>query len=152
MNVYNELKNLKFVSWPVLLFGLEMEIISKKDIEDYAMDLLNKNNTYLNILLLADASRYDIEDLKVMLLEQIKKETFNNKEELDKLKLAAMVSIDSSIFSEEKKCEMLQEVYAMFDYPEDMLDCSIYSQSSVPPLQAMNILVKKLKQKFFIPS
>ena len=68
--------------------------------------------------------------------------------ELDKLKLAALLSLDESRISEEEKCKKLQELYATFDYPHDMSECSIYSVTSKSsPLEAMRSLIIYLKQK-----
>ena len=68
-------------------------------------------------------------------------------ESLDKWRLAHLLCIASSSDSLDEKVCKLQEVYAEFGYPEDMISCSIYSSEHVCPLEAMNAVIKKLKQK-----
>ena len=67
--------------------------------------------------------------------------------DLDKWRLAFFLCIGRSGDSEENKVCRLQEVYADFDYPEDMALCSVYSQGEVSPLVAMSWVVKKLQSQ-----
>jgi hypothetical protein len=58
-------------------------------------------------------------------------------------------SIEESNMSEEEKSDKLQELYADFDYPDDMSDCSIYSMRVADPvLKCMHNLIMSLKKKY----
>ena len=69
---------------------------------------------------------------------------------LNKLKLAALLSLKESTISNKEKCDRLQELYADFNYPDDMSECSIYSTSQISPLEGMNNLIAKLKDKYSV--
>lgn len=150
MSIYKYLKKLKLVSWPTLLIGYEKGLILKRDIEDYAVLLLCQPNFFeQNTALLANASNYDDNEIKDLILKQLDLKTFVREVEIDKLKLAALLFIEKSVITDDDKCNKLQELYADFNYPEDMTECSIYSiNTSISPLKAMHKLITTLKKKY----
>jgi len=104
-----------------------------------------------------DANRRDIpviaggeylsdEELLGLLLQQIERPV--GASDLDKWRLAFLSCIEASNDTDDEKISRLQEVYADFDYPEDMASCSIYSQDSLPPLIAMHNIIKFLRGKY----
>lgn len=151
MSIYSQLKKLDLVTWPTLLVGFENQFVSKEDIADYAISLLEKSSDCgANVALLACASDYDIWEIDDMLKKQIVLEDLVKEVEMDKLKLAALLSLKESTLSEKEKCDKLQEIYSIFNYPDDMAECSIYSNSSTSPLQAMHNLIIALRKKYAI--
>jgi len=74
--------------------------------------------------------------------------TTDSAADLDKWRLAFLLCIEASDDSDEDKVNKLQEVYADFDYPEDMASCSVYSQDNVSPLVAMSQVVQELRERF----
>ena len=44
----------------------------------------------------------------------------------------------------------MQELYAEFDYPEDMQECSIYHNSKISPIEAMHLLIASLKKQILL--
>jgi hypothetical protein len=147
---YNQLKKLNLISWPTLFVGFETHWISKQDIEDYAVSLLEKSaDLEINIALLACANDYDVFEIRHMLKKQFDSKNLIIEVEMDKLRLAALSSLKESTLSEEEKCDKLQELYAIFNYPDDMSMCSIYSANTqYSPLEAMHELILFLKHKY----
>ena len=70
--------------------------------------------------------------------------------DLDKWRLAFLLCIESSEASDEIKLSQLQEIYAEFNYPLDMMSCSIYSQDNIAPLVAMHQVVEGLRKRLFV--
>lgn len=63
---------------------------------------------------------------------------------LEKWRLARLLEIDLCDLPEEGKLVALQDVYAEFDYPEDMRGCSIYAATDERPLDVMRSVISKL--------
>jgi hypothetical protein len=149
IRIYDQLKKLNLINWATLFVGFEKGLITKNDIADYAVYLLsNKSNFEQKVALLADANNYDEYEIKNMILSQIDPKNIVKETEIEKLKLSALISLDELKLSEEKKCDKLQELYIVFDYPEDMSECSIYSNNKNSPLGAMRNLIMSLKKKY----
>ncbi|MDO6583866.1 DUF2247 family protein [Photobacterium sp. 2_MG-2023] len=142
------LKELNLVCWSTLLVGLQRGWAKKSDIAAYATSLLSADldNGDENIAVLAGADSLDDSEIKCLLL-QVGGST-DAPEVIEKWRLATLTALSGSVLSEEEKIDKLQELYAEFEYPEDMASCSIYSQDSVDPLVAMSEVISSLKKKF----
>lgn len=142
------LKELDLVCWSALFVGLQKGWATKSDIADYATSLLSADldNGDENIAVLAGSDSLDDSEVKGLLL-QVGGST-EDPEAIEKWRLATLIALSESVLRKENKIDKLQELYAEFDYPEDMSSCSIYSQDSVDPLAAMSGVISALKQKF----
>jgi hypothetical protein len=94
MDIYAQLKKLNLVSWPTLLVGFKNELISQQDIEDYAVQLLQEYEApNLSISLLASARDYSEHEILNMIESQLDISKVEQDVEMDKLRLAALISI-----------------------------------------------------------
>lgn len=149
IQIYNQLRKLNLVTWPTLFIGFDIGLISKYDIENYALCLLSKNDEFeQNVALLANAKNYDEYEIKDMILSQLDLMEISKENEIEKLKLAYLMNIYESKISEQEKYDELQKLYVIFNYPNDMSECSIYSNSKNSPLDAMCDLILLLKNKY----
>lgn len=147
MTAINELKKLGLICWPTLLVGQQKGWVSKSDIADYAMSLLaDENCENEDIAVLASANTLNDSEVNG-LLQRMSREVSSDAGVLDKWRLAILMALNNSDLSEVEKINRLQELYAEFDYPEDMKSCSIYSQDAVDPLSAMREVIDSLKQQ-----
>ena len=149
------LARLGLLSWHVLLLGWEKGWVTRDDIIDYAVHLLaaNKDQGDENIAAIAAGENYSNDELKQFITSLTKHReggllAENAGAEIEKWRLAQLISINESELSEEEKLQRLQDVYAEFGYPEDMASCSIYSQDNIDPLLAMVRVITALKEKF----
>jgi len=101
-----------------------------------------------DVAVIAGGEYLNDEELLGLMLKQAEKT--DDIYELDKWRLAFLLSVEMSVDSDEDKVSRLQEVYADFNYPEDMSSCSIYSKDDMSPLVAMQNLVKELRVRFII--
>lgn len=151
INIINELKRLNIISWYAILLALDKGWITKKDIEDYSVYLLSSPDFYNdNVAVLANALSYSEREVKDQILQLCDEVQFNKNSEIQKLKLAALSYLANSGYPKEEQCNMLQELYAEFDYPEDMQECSIYHNSKIPPIEAMKLLITSLKKQILL--
>jgi len=143
------LKQLNLLCWPVLVIGFQKKWVSKNDIEDYAISLLdNDPDQCNNISILASAGfleSYEIETLLLKINLHIEPA-----EALDMWRLAVLITLKNANYPDDQKISELQQIYSEFEYPEDMQTCSIYSQDNIDPLIAMSDVIKLLKNKFSI--
>jgi hypothetical protein len=132
----------------VLFIGQQNGWITKSDIADYAVNLLSLglDNGDENIAVLAIAESFDDSELRDLLL-QVGGEA-EKTDSVEKWRLAELIALCESALSDEEKLNRLQDLYAKFDYPEDMSSCSIYSQDSVNPKVAMLNVISSLKRKY----
>lgn len=141
------LKQLNLINWAVLFTGFQRGWIIKSDISNYSVSLLSDSldDGDENIAVLASADSFDDSEVKELLLKI--SDQYSEPEIIERWKLAMLITLNESGLSEEEKIDRLQELYAEYDYPEDMSSCSIYSQDSVPPLKAMSDVILSLKGK-----
>lgn len=139
------LKNLGLLCWSTILLGLGKGWVSRKDVIDYAVDLLVNGNGDENVAIIAAGETLRDDELLKLISNQVKQS--DNTDTLDKWRLAHLISIAESNEDVQTKLDRLQEVYANFDYPEDMASCSIYFQGEIDPLVAMMHIVEELKSK-----
>ncbi len=139
------LENLGLLSWSTILLGLRNGWVSRKDLIDYAVDLLVNGDEDEDVAIIAGGG--SMEDDELFDLVSNKAGQFDNNATLDKWRLAHLLQIAESDDDEQTKLDRLQEVYSNFGYPEDMASCSIYSQDENDPLVAMMQVVEKLMKK-----
>lgn len=145
MSPIKVLINLGLLCWSTILFGLGKGWVSRKDVVDYAVDLLVNGNDDENVAIIAAGETLEDDELLKLLSNQVEQSDSAN--DLDKWRLAHLISIVESNEDEQSKLDRLQEVYANFNYPEDMASCSIYYQNEIDPLVAMMQVVEELKGK-----
>lgn len=146
MTAINELKELGLICWPTLFVGQQKGWVSKFDIADYAVSLLaDKSCENEDVSVLAGANTLEDSEVKE-LVQRMVQPVHSDTQVLDKWRLAILIGLNNSELSEDEKINRLQELYAEFDYPEDMNSCSIYSQDAVDPLSAMREVIGSLKQ------
>lgn len=144
MSPIEMIKKIGLMSWSAAFLGLKRNFINKKNIADYAVERLLLNDDSEEIILLAGCESLDDGDV-YFLLSGI---SVVNESDIDKWRLVYLLMISESNFDNDKKINLLQNVYADFGYPEDMQNCSIYSMVKSDPLKEMNIVIKKLKARY----
>ena len=145
MSPIKVLINLGLLCWPTILLGFGKGWVSRKDAIDYAVDLLIKGNDDEDVSIIAAGETLGDDELLNLISHQVEQSDSTN--DLDKWRLAHLISIAESNDDEQTKLDRLQEVYADFNYPEDMASCSIYSQDATDPLLAMIQVVEELRSK-----
>jgi len=143
------LKKLGLLNWSNIYIGIKKGWATKKDAIEYAVGLLQVGCDDDGIGLIAGGEQLEDDELIELISQSATKK--NDAAELDKWRMAYLISVVESGNDLQSQLDKLQEVYANFNYPEDMAACSIYSQSSTQPLIAMEQVVKELKHKFGIP-
>lgn len=138
--------SLGLLRWSTILLGMGKGWLTRKDIIDYAVDLLVNGNDDDGVAIIAAGENLADSELLNLISNQVEHSDTDN--ELDKWRLAHLISIAESKEDEQTKLDRLQEVYANFDYPEDMSSCSIYSQDDIDPLEIMVRVVEELRNKF----
>lgn len=146
MKAFHKLMELNLAGWSEVFLGLKKGWIGKNDVADYASNILSSgvDDYNENVAILAGADSmtdYEVEELVLPLLDGVDHCAF------DSWRLAALEELNDSELSDEDKIQKLQELYGEFDYPEDMEPCSIYSEISIDPLEAMKLVIKTLKTK-----
>lgn len=141
------LNEFHLICWATLLLGFQKGWASKSDISNYAIKLLSKDLDCGNedVAILATADSLEGSEIKKLILKVIKEPRPEKKILLDRWRLAKLSVLNKLNLSEEEKLDKLQELYAEFDYPADMISCSVYSKDSIDPLKAMVDLISTLK-------
>ena len=138
---------LDLICWNTLLFGWKNSWVNRESIASYAAGLLSEgvDNNDENIALMAANSSLDDDEI-LSLLEKL----CDNADDdvIDKWRLSNLICIAEVSMSDQEKIDAVQEVYAKFDYPEDMASCSIYTQDNQDPLMVMVQVIESLKSKF----
>ncbi|MCZ4282100.1 DUF2247 family protein [Kiloniella laminariae] len=143
MSPLKVLINFNLLCWSTILIGLRRGLISQKDVIDCAVDLIVNGNDDVEVAIIAGGESLGDEELFNLISNLVKQP--DKSVDLDKWRLAHLLYIAESDDDEQTKLNRLQEVYANFDYPEDMASCSIYSQSEIAPLVAMIQVIEKLR-------
>lgn len=146
MSPINVLIDLRLLCWSTILLGLKKGWVSRKDVTDYAVYLLVNGNEDEDVAVIAGGEPLADDELFNLILNQA--EYIDEAIALDKWRLAHLIDIAGSDDDDQAKIDRLQEVYANFEYPEDMASCSIYSQDKIDPLVAMAQVVEDLRSKF----
>ena len=152
VNIFQAMKDMNVLSWSAIYHAYKNKYISKYNIESYAVSLLTKESFYNDtVALLADIKLYEQDQIEEMILDLVKKNNSTDRlVDLDKLKMAVLSALSNSELDNEEKCERLQQIYAEFDYPEDMQECSIYHNSKISPIEAMHLLIASLKKQILL--
>lgn len=140
------MKDLGFLCWSTILLGLRKGWVNRKDVSDYAFDLLVDGNDDEEVAIIAGGESLRDDEIFDLISNQVRKA--GNEDDLGKWRLAHILHIAESSDDDETKIGRLQEVYSNFDYPEDMASCSIYSQDEMDPLVAMLQVAEKLQSRF----
>lgn len=146
MSLMKILADLRLLRWSTIHLGVRKGWVSKKEVADYAVEKLVTGNDDQNIVMLAGGECLETNELLGIIANL--SDNPNDSIDLDKWRLAHLVDIAESDGDEEIKLDRLQEIYADFGYPEDMVSCSIYSQDEIDPFVAMMRVIKELKSKF----
>jgi hypothetical protein len=128
--------------------GFRKHWIKREDIFEYAMNQLLAGCESERVAIIAGGEYLSDEELLGIISKQM--EMTNCVADTDKWRLAFLLGLEASDDSDENRINRLQEIYADFDYPEDMASCSIYSQDGLDPLVAMSQVVKRLKEGFLL--
>ncbi|WP_417790338.1 DUF2247 family protein [Terasakiella pusilla] len=148
MSKIDILKKMNLVCWSSLLMGYRKKWISKSDIDDYVTSImLGGCYSDTNIACLANANNLSDVEVDELLLCVAQQTGVDKQSSLDKWRLATLIELNDSNQSDVEKIDKLQELYADFEYPEDMASCSIYSQDSIDPLLAMKKIIESLSNK-----
>ncbi|MDD2739858.1 MAG: DUF2247 family protein [Methylomonas lenta] len=137
--------DLELLCWSTILLGLKKGWVNRKEVIDYAVNLLVNGNNEEDVAVIAGGESLSDDELFNLISKQIK--NTDDATDLDKWRLANLLCIEESDDCEQSKIDKLQEIYANFDYPEDMASCSIYYQDKVDPLVAMMRVVDKLRNR-----
>ncbi|MDT3716821.1 DUF2247 family protein [Pseudomonas soli] len=148
MSPLGVLISLGLACWATIFLGYRKRWIGREDIFEFAMSQLLNGCESERVAIIAGGEYLNDEELLEVLSKQM--EMTDLVAEIEKWRLAFLLCIDASNDSDEDKINRLQDVYAYFNYPEDMASCSIYSQDSVGPLVAMSQVVEKLRGRFLL--
>ncbi|MCU1718745.1 DUF2247 family protein [Pseudomonas sp. 5P_3.1_Bac2] len=134
--------------WSTIFLGFRKRWIRRDDIFEYAMVQLLNGCESEHVAIIAGGEYLSDEELLEVISKQMDKT--NCVVEMDKWRLAFLLCIGASGDSDKNKINRLQEIYADFDYPEDMASCSIYSQDGIDPLVAMSQVTERLMERFLL--
>lgn len=148
MSPFKILIGLSLMCWSTIVFGFRRGWVKRSEIFDYAVtQLVNDSHADSeDVAIIAGGEYLSDDELLGLMSKQI--ERIDNASDLDKWRLAFLLWIEVSGDSDQDKINRLQEVYADFNYPEDMASCSVYSQDSISPLFAMGQVVEVLRERF----
>ena len=113
--------NSLLINWEVLYYGIKNDIISPKASIDYASVYLEKNqyednSDIIDLLILEDFQK----DKVLKLLKRIKQISTSDFFCKKVLRYLILDTARNSLFDTNALLEFAEEVYADFDYPEDM--------------------------------
>jgi len=145
MSPIKVLIDLGLLCWSTIHLGLRRGWVNRKDVIDYAISLLVKGNDDEGVAIIAGGEPLSDDELLNLISNHIEKT--DDVTNLDKWLLAHLLYITESNDDKQSKIDELQEVYANFDYPEDMISCSIYSQDEIDPLVATIKVIEKLRSR-----
>ncbi len=167
MKLINIMKELNLLDWQSLLIGWNFGWVTRREVIDYAVTWLTEHPDEMdeNVALIAGGESYPDNELREMVAKYLAHSSdFNFSSDtsliMDKWRLAHLIKIAREDIDDEDKLDQLEAVYAVFNYPEDMVACSRYylnedertkgwavGDQSAGPLSAMNMVVERLKKK-----
>lgn len=156
MSVFEVMKQLKLLNWYTLLVGLERGWCKKENLIDHCEEIINQqfdadiDDGLITVIAEKNRSTEDLVTIVLQLLKNKKKPlTLEKKiEAVEKWRLAHLYWLIHQNWPEQKKLDALQELYAQFEFPDDMAACSIYSKDKIDPLVAAIRVMEKLSHKF----
>lgn len=142
------LLRLGLLCWTTLFWGWKRGWVTRKDIIEYAVNLMMESKVEgdENVVLIASGESFGDSELESLVYERVK--NGDQGVSIDKWRLAHLISLAESDTSEQEKIDALQELYAEFEYPEDMASCSIYAQDEADPLTVMMEVINTQKERF----
>lgn len=157
MLVFDVMKKLKLLDWYTLLVGLERGWCKKENLISYGEECINQkadneeiDNNLITIISEKSLSSDDLVAIVLKFLTAQKKpmQQDENFKAIEKWRLAHLyLLLQEENYSDQKKIDVLQELYAQFGFPDDMTACSIYSKDEIDPLTAAKNVVEKLSQQ-----
>lgn len=145
----------------VLAVGVERGWVSKKDVIEYAVEMLvlGEERPEFIDLIIQDLDTVTISNLLWQLAQKYLLPSRLFDEAIRRWMYASLKVIDVADISEEEKLDRLEEVYAILDYPEEMSACSRYYISdddcirgisigdkvTLSPLEAMKNLLSQIE-------
>lgn len=158
MTVFDVMKKFKLLDWHTILVGFQQEWCKKEDLIKYGEKKLEEVNSTTvddNLVIIALGENIAKDDLCTVVLNFLEKNgdvhSENQKVKAkEKWRYAHLYWLLQTNKSEQEKIDILQELYAQFGFPDDMVACSIYSREEVDPLVATARVVEKLSQKLYI--
>lgn len=155
MSAFNVMKQVNLLNWYTLLVGLERGWCKKKSLIDYAEVVLMRvsdeiDGDLVTIALGESLSESDLISTGLRYLETCGQSMSQDIkiEALEKWRFAHLSWLLQSENSDDKKILVLQELYAQFGFPDDMISCSIYSSNKIDPLVAASRIVESLSRRF----
>ena len=155
MSAFDLMKQANLLNWYTLLIGLEHGWCTKESLIDYAGVELMQVADEINGDLLTIASGESLSESELISAGLRYLETCRQSmsqdikvEALEKWRFAHLSCLLQSENSDERKISVLQELYAQFGFPDDMVSCSIYSSNEIDPLVAANRVVEGLSRRF----
>lgn len=145
MSPINKLIELGMLCWSTLLLGLNKGWATRKDAIDYAVSLLVNGSDDEDVAIIAGGETLSDDELFSLISKKV--DGTRSFSDFDKWRLAHLLCVAESNDDEQGKLDKLQEVYAAFDYPEDMASCSIYSQDDTNPIVAMMRGIEELRSR-----
>lgn len=162
------LRDLGLLNWPTLLVGWKRRQVSRADLIDFAVAWLLKHpdEEDSRIVEMASGEQLDDAELTVLLSDYVETvsracEEGEYSAHLDRWRLAEVWILASGELDVETKLDRLEQLYADYDYPEDMARCSRYyvdpsqeqdgwaiGDSCQSPLDAMGTLLIELCTRF----
>lgn len=124
-------------------FGYDSGWISREGVSDYFTDIVCSDGfdgCDLALLLAVSSSLSDVEFNGIV----ARLPSGGGLSVINRWRLGKLVELELSDITDDEKICILQDIYAEFDYPEDMAGCSIYSVTSEPPLDAMRRVIAGL--------
>jgi len=115
------------LSWDTLVLGYQNGFATRNDVIEYAMaELELMDEPPMELALLAGGEGLD-ENEFIRLMQKLAGNRREMKDTLlDKWRLALLTALQRDERPIEDKIDALQEIYAAFDYPDDMEKCSVY--------------------------
>ena len=157
MSVFETMKQLRLLDWYTLLIGLERGWCKKEHLIDYCEEIINQqidcdgiDEGLITVIATKNPSNEDVVATVLQLLKKQKKPPILEKkiEAIEKWRLAHLYWLLQQNLPEQTKLNVLQELYAQFEFPDDMAACSIYSRAEIDPLVAATNVMEKLSHQF----
>ena len=143
INAFMWLVDNGLVDCATIRFGYNSGWISRDGVSDYFTDMVCSDGfdgCDLALLLAVSSSLSDVEFNDIV----AKLPGGDEFLVINRWRLGRLMELDLSDITDDEKLCILQDIYAEFDYPEDMAGCSIYSLTSEPPLEAMRRVISDL--------
>lgn len=154
---YRLLSKLKLNHFPILLYGWERGWVNENIFVAWACEQLEREDSSSPLVIqryIARIAGGDLEDNTILeklnnfyLNKQRNGLKYTGQDLFNIWRLVRIQSILEATLDEQQQVEKLQQIYADFDYPEDMKSISIYANDGIPPLTAAKKLVEKLMKE-----